>query len=130
MLLANTRHVTLLPDEEFETLSVRFRTVGDATLTGAVEYRRPGDGITTRTRYDMQPWASAQLDVTAQRPITGAISLGVRASHASLMSADPVLPQRRLFAAGADPYQQMTNPFLRALGPTRVAGGVAGPQGP
>jgi sulfate adenylyltransferase subunit 2 len=37
MLLANTRHVTLLPGEEFETLSVRFRTVGDATLTGAVE---------------------------------------------------------------------------------------------
>ena len=37
MLLANTRHVTLLPGEELQTLSVRFRTVGDATLTGAVE---------------------------------------------------------------------------------------------
>jgi sulfate adenylyltransferase subunit 2 len=37
MLLALTRHVTLLPGEETETLSVRFRTVGDATLTGAVE---------------------------------------------------------------------------------------------
>jgi sulfate adenylyltransferase subunit 2 len=37
MLLALTRHVTLLPGEELETLSVRFRTVGDATLTGAVE---------------------------------------------------------------------------------------------
>src|SRR6476661_10620529 len=37
MLLALTRHVSLLPGEELETLSVRFRTVGDATLTGAVE---------------------------------------------------------------------------------------------
>ncbi len=37
MLLARTRHVTLLPGEKLETLSVRFRTVGDATLTGAVE---------------------------------------------------------------------------------------------
>jgi len=103
-----------------------WRTRARGTVTGALEYRRPGDGITTRTRYDMQPWASAQLDVTAQRPITGAISLGVRASHASLMSADPVLPQRRLFAAGADPYQQMPNPFLRAVGAPLVRGEMAG----
>ena len=37
MLLALTRHVTLLPGEELQELTVRFRTVGDATLTGAVE---------------------------------------------------------------------------------------------
>jgi sulfate adenylyltransferase subunit 2 len=37
MLLAVTRHLTLLPDEEPEDTLVRFRTVGDATCTGAVE---------------------------------------------------------------------------------------------
>ena len=37
MLLAVTPFVTLLPDEEVEHLTVRFRTVGDATCTGAVE---------------------------------------------------------------------------------------------
>ncbi len=37
MLLALTEHVTLLPGEELEETTVRFRTVGDATLTGAVE---------------------------------------------------------------------------------------------
>jgi sulfate adenylyltransferase subunit 2 len=37
MLLALTRHVTMLPGEELEETMVRFRTVGDATLTGAVE---------------------------------------------------------------------------------------------
>ncbi|MEP6623328.1 MAG: sulfate adenylyltransferase subunit CysD [Acidimicrobiia bacterium] len=37
MLLALTRHVSLLPGEELEETMVRFRTVGDATLTGAVE---------------------------------------------------------------------------------------------
>ena len=37
MLLALTRHVSLLPGEELEETTVRFRTVGDATLTGAVE---------------------------------------------------------------------------------------------
>jgi sulfate adenylyltransferase subunit 2 len=37
MLLALTQHVSLLPGEELEETTVRFRTVGDATLTGAVE---------------------------------------------------------------------------------------------
>ena len=37
MLLAITQHVTVQDDEEVESLTVRFRTVGDATCTGAVE---------------------------------------------------------------------------------------------
>ena len=37
MRLAVTRHLTLLPDEEPEEALVRFRTVGDANCTGAVE---------------------------------------------------------------------------------------------
>ncbi len=37
VLLANTPFITLLPGEKFEKKQVRFRTVGDATCTGAVE---------------------------------------------------------------------------------------------
>ncbi len=37
MLLAVSDFVTLLPDEEAETMLVRYRTVGDASCTGAVE---------------------------------------------------------------------------------------------
>jgi sulfate adenylyltransferase subunit 2 len=37
MLLAVTPFVTVLADEEVEEITVRFRTVGDATCTGAVE---------------------------------------------------------------------------------------------
>jgi sulfate adenylyltransferase subunit 2 len=37
MLLALTDFVTVLEGEEVETMTVRFRTVGDATCTGAVE---------------------------------------------------------------------------------------------
>ncbi|MFM7616422.1 MAG: sulfate adenylyltransferase subunit CysD [Actinomycetes bacterium] len=37
MLLAVTPYLTLLPEEQPEELLVRFRTVGDATCTGAVE---------------------------------------------------------------------------------------------
>lgn len=37
MLLAVTDFIELLPDEKPETRTVRFRTIGDATCTGAVE---------------------------------------------------------------------------------------------
>jgi sulfate adenylyltransferase subunit 2 len=37
VLLANTPYNTLLPGEAYENRTVRFRTVGDATCTGAVE---------------------------------------------------------------------------------------------
>jgi sulfate adenylyltransferase subunit 2 len=37
VLLANTPFITLIGDERFERKQVRFRTVGDATCTGAVE---------------------------------------------------------------------------------------------
>jgi sulfate adenylyltransferase subunit 2 len=37
VLLANTPFNSLLPGETYETRTVRFRTVGDATCTGAVE---------------------------------------------------------------------------------------------
>ncbi|SIN57266.1 Sulfate adenylate transferase, subunit 2 (CysD) [Mycobacteroides abscessus subsp. abscessus] len=37
MLLADTRFLTLQPGEKLVEKSVRFRTIGDATCTGAVE---------------------------------------------------------------------------------------------
>jgi sulfate adenylyltransferase subunit 2 len=37
VLLANTPFITVMPGEKVERLTVRFRTVGDATCTGAVE---------------------------------------------------------------------------------------------
>ncbi len=37
ILLARTPHITLLPGEAYERRRVRFRTVGDATCTGAIE---------------------------------------------------------------------------------------------
>ena len=96
------------------------------TVTGGVEYRRPGDGITTRTRYDMQPWGKLAFEATAHRALTGNVTLAVRGAHASLLSADPLLPQRRLYVAGADPYEQLDNPYLRADGAPLVRGDMAG----
>ena len=36
-ILAKTDFITLLPGEELRTQTVRFRTIGDATCTGAVD---------------------------------------------------------------------------------------------
>jgi sulfate adenylyltransferase subunit 2 len=36
-LLAKTNFIQLLPDEKIETRTVRFRTIGDATCTGAID---------------------------------------------------------------------------------------------
>lgn len=99
---------------------------GRGTLTGGIEYRRPGDGIATATRYDIQPWGKLALEATAHRTLAGNVTLAVRGAHASLVSADPLLPQRRLFVAGADPYEQLANPFLRADGAPLVRGEMAG----
>lgn len=95
------------------------------SATGAVEYRRPGDGITTERRYDMQPWARGELMLSARRPI-GAFALGVQLRHAATIARDPILPQRRLFVAGADPYQEFDNPFVRSAGAPLVRGEMAG----
>ncbi|NNL29698.1 MAG: sulfate adenylyltransferase subunit CysD, partial [Gemmatimonadetes bacterium] len=37
VLLAESEHNTLLPGEAYEKRTIRFRTIGDATCTGAVE---------------------------------------------------------------------------------------------
>jgi sulfate adenylyltransferase subunit 2 len=37
VLLAKTDYITLQPDEKYQELRIRFRTIGDATCTGAVE---------------------------------------------------------------------------------------------
>jgi|CXWL01.1.fsa_nt_gi hypothetical protein len=103
-----------------------WQTRARGTVTGGVEYRRPGDGIATRTRYDMQPWGKLAFEATAHRALSDKLTLAIRAAHASLFSADPLLPQRRLYVAGADPYQQLANPFLRADGAPLVRGEMAG----
>ncbi len=103
-----------------------WQTRARGTVTGGIEYRRPGDGITTRTRYDLQPWGKLALEAIARRTLSSRVELAMRGAHASLFSADPLLPQRRLFVAGADPYEQLANPFLRADGAPLVRGEMAG----
>ncbi len=86
------------------------------SASGGVMYARPGDGITTAERYDAQLYARPELELSVRHGLGRAVSLGLRGYAAGVFSADPVVAQRRLYAAGADPYQQMANPFLRTVG--------------
>jgi hypothetical protein len=87
-----------------------------AKAAGGVMYRNPGGGITTTNRYDAQAYARPEATAIATRAIGTRSTLGLRAWAAAVMSNDPVLTQRRLFVAGADPYQSLTNPFVRSVG--------------
>jgi len=92
--------------------SLRFTAKG----AGGVMYRRPSGGITTEKRYDAQAYARPELTATARRALGSRTVLGLRAYAAGVFSADPVISQRRIFVAGAGPYQVMSNPFLRSAG--------------
>jgi hypothetical protein len=82
-----------------------------ATAAGGVAYSRPGAGITTADRYDAQPYARPELEATARRPLGTRLSVAVRGYAAGVFSGDAILAQRRIYAAGADPYQEMSDPF-------------------
>ncbi|HEX3928260.1 MAG TPA: hypothetical protein VHW65_09685, partial [Gemmatimonadales bacterium] len=87
-----------------------------ATAAGGVAYSRPGAGITTADRYDAQPYARPELEATARRPLGMRLSVAVRGYAAGVFSGDAILAQRRIYAAGADPYQEMSDPFIRSVG--------------
>ena len=87
-----------------------------AKAVGGAMYRSPGGGFTTTNRYDAQTYARPELTATATRPLGKRTTLGLRAYAAGVFSSDPVLSQRRIFVAGADPYQSMSNPFVRSVG--------------
>jgi hypothetical protein len=87
-----------------------------AKAVGGVMYRSPGGGFTTINRYDAQAYARPELTATATRSLGKRATFGLRAYAAGVFSADPVLSQRRIFVAGADPYQSMLNPFVRSIG--------------
>ena len=87
-----------------------------AKAAGGVMYRAPGGGFTTTHRYDAQAYARPEFTATARRAVGTRTSIGLRAYAAGVFSSDQVLSQRRLFVAEADPYQSLSNPFVRSAG--------------
>ncbi len=86
------------------------------SVAGGVAYSRRGPGLTTLDRFDTQLYGRGSLEGTARRPLGGGFGLSLRAFAGVAEARDPLLKQRQVFLAGADPYEQLYHPFLRSRG--------------
>jgi hypothetical protein len=88
---------------------------GRLSLDGGVEYRNRGAGFTTENSYDAQPYGRLTGEASARRWF-GRFGVALRTYGGWVESGLRPLKQRQIFLAGADPYQQFANPFLRSRG--------------
>lgn len=88
----------------------------DLTGHGGVVYRVPGQGIIAENRYDFNTYARITGAASVRTPLVGGTRLGIRIFGGAFLSADPPPLQRRIYVAGADPYETFTDPLLRSRG--------------
>ncbi|HET8649520.1 MAG TPA: M1 family metallopeptidase [Gemmatimonadales bacterium] len=86
------------------------------SVGGGMMYATPGPGLTTENRYDAQAYFRGTLEATARRSLGAGFALAARGFAGYADGKDDVVRQRRIYLAGGDPYQQLSNPFLRSRG--------------
>lgn len=88
----------------------------DAALTGGLAYAKGGLAAATgRTDAD-EFYGRVSLSGTARRTLGKAWGIGARLFAGSTISNDTPVKQRQTYLAGADPYAQLYDPFLRSRG--------------
>jgi hypothetical protein len=85
-------------------------------VAGGFEYRNRGVGVASESSYDAQPYVRLTGEATARRSLGRRWTLGLRGYAGLIEAGRRPLRQRQIFIAGADPYEQFTNPFLRSRG--------------
>jgi len=85
-------------------------------VRGGVVYRYPGPGIVSDDRYDVEGFLRGSAELSARRPFVLGTRLGVRAFAGGYLANSPPPLQRRIYVAGAGPYETFTNPLLRSRG--------------
>lgn len=95
-----------------------WRLAGAMALGGGVEYRNRGAGSATADRYDTQSYVRVFGSATARRAWGNRGSVAFRVAGGVVAGGDHHEPmrQRWFYLAGADPYQQFGNPFVRSAG--------------
>jgi hypothetical protein len=96
--------------------------VGRSTMSGRVGfhggivYRYPGPGIVTEHRYDLEPFLRGTAQLSTRLPFWLGTTIGLRGFAGGYWAHSPPPAQRRIYVAGADPYETFTNPLLRSRG--------------
>lgn len=89
----------------------------EGTGTGGVVGKAP-DGLTS------QAYGRLTATGTATRTLGRRFTISGRGFGGVTLADDPLPLQRRIYLAGADPYQRLDNPFLRSQGSLFVRDGV------
>jgi hypothetical protein len=93
--------------EEDRSWTLRVAATGGGVVTGA----------------DRKPYFRGSGEVVRRRSL-GGFELRSRVYAAGVAAAGDLPRQRRIFAAGADPYETFLNPFLRSRGAPLAGGDV------
>ena len=96
---------------------------GRVGFHGGVVYRHPGAGISSIHRYDVEPFLRGTAELSTRVPFWLGTTLGVRGFAGGYWAHSPPPAQRRIYVAGADPYETFTNPLLRSAGAVFVRPG-------
>ncbi len=95
----------------------------NGSLGGGVMYDNQGPGVSTQDRYDTQGYLRASLVGTARRPLGKKMAVAFRGYAGIALAKDALVKQRQVYLGGADPYEQLYNPFLRSEGALLVRPG-------
>jgi hypothetical protein len=82
----------------------------EAAVTGGYAYANRGSAI------GGGGYGRVTMAASLRTPLDRPLRLGARLYAGTILTADSVPRQRRLFLAGADPYQRFDSPFLRSHG--------------
>jgi hypothetical protein len=82
----------------------------DATLAGGYAYPNQGAAIAGGG------YGRFTLAATVRGPVGRRLTVGARVFGGAALAGDSVPRQRRIYLAGADPYQRFNSPFLRSRG--------------
>ena len=85
-------------------------------VQAGIVYARPGPGVVSAERYDVEGSARPRAEASVRTPLLGGVSLGLRLFGGGYVGPSDPVRQRRIPIAGADPYETFTNPFLRSAG--------------